>query len=67
MRIESRCPGDDDREQATDTVPELLVRRGLHEAGYRFRVDHPLIIDQRRRGDIVLTRRRAAVFIDGCF
>jgi DNA mismatch endonuclease (patch repair protein) len=50
-----------------DTVPELLVRRGLHAAGYRFRVDHPLIIDRRRRGDIVLTRRRAAVFIDGCF
>jgi DNA mismatch endonuclease (patch repair protein) len=50
-----------------DTGPELLIRRGLHAAGYRFRVDLPLVIDRRRRGDIVFTRRRAVVFVDGCF
>ena len=50
-----------------DTGPELAVRRALHGRGYRFRVDHPLVIDRRRRGDIVFTRRRVVVFIDGCF
>lgn len=50
-----------------DTKPELLVRRLLHAAGLRYRVDYPLPFDRRRRADIVFTRRRVAVFIDGCF
>lgn len=51
-----------------DTTPELAVRRLLHAAGLRFRVDYPpLASDARRRGDIVFTRRRIVVFIDGCF
>lgn len=51
-----------------DTKPELTVRRALHASGLRFRVDFaPLQTDRRRRADIVFTRRRIAVFIDGCF
>lgn len=51
-----------------DTTPELSVRRLLHAAGLRYRVDHaPLPSQRRRRADIVFTRRRIAVFIDGCF
>ena len=50
-----------------DTGPELAVCSALRGLGYRYRVDHPLIIDCRRRGDIVFTRRRVVVFIDGCF
>lgn len=50
-----------------DTGPELRIRRALHALGYRYRVDHPLMIDRRRRGDIVFTRRRIAIFIDGCY
>ena len=51
-----------------DTAPELAVRRILHAAGLRYRVDYPaLASDRRRRADIVFTRRRIAVFIDGCF
>lgn len=50
-----------------DTSPELAVRRLLHAAGLRYRVDYPLPFDRRRRADIVFTKRKVAVFLDGCF
>lgn len=50
-----------------DTIPELEVRRLLHAAGLRYRVDFAPSLDKRRRADIVFTRSRIAVFIDGCF
>lgn len=50
-----------------DTGPELAVRRALHAMGLRYRVDHPLPFDRRRRADVAFTRVRVAVFIDGCF
>lgn len=50
-----------------DTAPELRVRRLLHGAGLRYRVDYPLPFDRRRRCDIAFTRQHVAVFIDGCF
>ena len=51
-----------------DTSPELAVRRRLHAAGLRYRVDYPAdATDRRRRADIVFTRARVVVFIDGCF
>ncbi|HWK19295.1 MAG TPA: very short patch repair endonuclease [Microbacteriaceae bacterium] len=49
-----------------DPSPELAVRRRLHSAGPRYRVDFSPL-GGRRRADIVFTRRRIAVFIDGCF
>jgi DNA mismatch endonuclease (patch repair protein) len=50
-----------------DTKPELLVRRGLHAAGLRYRVDFPPVPGLRRRADIAFTKLKIAVFIDGCF
>lgn len=50
-----------------DTGPELAVRRRLHSLGLRYRVDYGPVRGLRRRADIVFTRRRIAVFIDGCF
>ena len=50
-----------------DTRPELLVRRALFATGLRFRVDFAPGSNRRRRADIVFTRTRLAVFIDGCF
>ena len=50
-----------------DTGPELAVRQLLHARGYRYRVDFAPWSNKRRRADIVFTRRRLAVFIDGCF
>jgi DNA mismatch endonuclease, patch repair protein len=51
-----------------DTRPELRLRGELHRRGLRYRVDLPirtssLIV----RPDIVFTRRRVAVFVDGCY
>lgn len=50
-----------------DTSPELAVRRLLHASGLRYRVDYRLAPPLRARADIVFTRTRVAVFIDGCF
>jgi DNA mismatch endonuclease (patch repair protein) len=50
-----------------DTAPELAVRRLLHASGCRYRVDMQPLPDLRRRADIVLTRQKIAVFIDGCY
>lgn len=50
--------------RAKDTKPELLIRRGLHKRGYRYRV-----CDKRLHGkpDIVLPKYKAAIFVHGCF
>lgn len=51
-----------------DTQPELAVRRLVHAAGLRYRVDYAPLPDHRRlRADLVFTRARVAVFVDGCF
>lgn len=47
-----------------DTKPELLVRRHLHSAGFRYRLDAR---DLPGRPDIVLPKWRTAVFVHGCF
>lgn len=50
-----------------DTSPELTVRRRLHACGMRFRVSVRPLPTVRRTADIVFTRARVAVFVDGCF
>jgi DNA mismatch endonuclease (patch repair protein) len=50
-----------------DTGPELALRRILHAAGYRYRVNYPVPGLPRRTIDIAFTRRKVAVFVDGCF
>lgn len=51
-----------------DTTPEIVLRSALHRTGYRFRKDYPIRIEnQLIRPDIAFTKRRLAVFIDGCF
>jgi DNA mismatch endonuclease, patch repair protein len=52
-----------------DSKPELAVRAALHAMGFRFRVDLPISVPGHRpiRPDIVFTRRKVAVFVDGCF
>ncbi|WP_428342366.1 very short patch repair endonuclease [Mycobacterium sp.] len=51
-----------------DTKPEVRLRSALHRLGYRFRKDHPIRIDEKLiRPDIAFTKRRVAVFVDGCF
>lgn len=53
--------------RSRDTKPELEIRRGLHQLGLRYRVAIAPEPGLRRRADIVFTRARVAVFIDGCF
>jgi DNA mismatch endonuclease (patch repair protein) len=52
-----------------DTKPELEIRRALHARGLRYRVDLPIRTKHARpiRPDIVFTRARTVVFVDGCF
>jgi DNA mismatch endonuclease (patch repair protein) len=53
--------------RSRDTQPELAVRRALHRLGFRYRVAIAPVPGLRRRADIIFTKRRVAVFIDGCF
>jgi len=55
------------RQATRDTAPELLLRRELHRLGLRYRVDQALPDMPRRRADILFTRAKVAVFVDGCF
>jgi DNA mismatch endonuclease, patch repair protein len=55
------------RQARRDTAPEVALRRELHRRGLRFRVDWPIPGMPRRRADIAFTRKRVAIFIDGCF
>jgi len=53
--------------RSRDTKPEIEVRRLLHKQGFRYRVHVRPVPGLRRTADIVFTRKRVAVFIDGCF
>ena len=52
------------RIRGKDTKPEILVRKGLHARGFRFR-----LTDRRLPGspDIVLPKYGVAVMVNGCF
>jgi DNA mismatch endonuclease (patch repair protein) len=47
-----------------DTRPELLIRKGLHRRGFRYRLH-----DRKLPGkpDLILPRYRAVIFVNGCF
>lgn len=49
-----------------NTTAEVALRRELWRRGLRYRVDHK-VVGSRRRADVVFTRARVAVFVDGCF
>ncbi|QNS05999.1 very short patch repair endonuclease [Streptomyces xanthii] len=55
------------RQVSKDTGAELAVRRLLHAAGLRYRVEYPVPGMARRRIDVAFTRTKVAVLIDGCF
>ncbi|MFF0741253.1 very short patch repair endonuclease [Streptomyces sp. NPDC004111] len=50
-----------------DTKPELALRSAVHALGLRFRVSTRPLPKVRRTADLVFTRVRLAVFLDGCF
>ena len=54
--------------RSANTKPEVQLRSALHRLGLRFRKDLSLQVDGVRvRPDIVFTRAKVAVFVDGCF
>lgn len=55
------------RQASKDTGAELAVRRLLHAAGLRYRVEYPVPGMARRRLDMAFTRAKVAILIDGCF
>ncbi|WKG01388.1 very short patch repair endonuclease [Mycolicibacterium sp. HK-90] len=50
-----------------DTGPEMALRRALHAAGLRYRVNARPIPDSRMTVDVVFPRARVAVEVLGCF
>lgn len=53
--------------RSRDTKPELAVRRILHARGLRYLLNRRPVPELRRTADLVFSRVKVAVFIDGCF
>lgn len=53
--------------RSRDTAPELALRRAVHALGLRYRVAARPDPALRRTADLVFTRARVAVFLDGCY
>lgn len=53
--------------RSRDTGPELAVRRLVHAMGLRYRVNARPLPTLRRTADLLFTRQRVAVLIDGCY
>lgn len=52
------------RIRSRDTKPELMIRRGLHARGHRFRLH---VRDLPGTPDLVFPRYRAVIQVHGCF
>lgn len=52
------------RIRGRDTRPEMLVRRGLHACGFRYRLQDRKLPG---RPDLIFPRYRAVIFVHGCF
>ena len=50
--------------KATDTKPELLVRKFLHAQGFRYKLHDKTLPG---KPDIVLPKYKTVIFIHGCF
>lgn len=53
--------------RARDTKPELRLRSSLHREGLRFRVNARPVATLRRTADVLFTKHKVAVFVDGCY
>ncbi len=47
-----------------DTRPEMIIRRGLHALGYRYRLHDRSLPG---RPDLVFPSRRTVILVNGCF
>lgn len=53
--------------KSRDTKPELALRSAVHALGLRYRVSAKPLAGLRRTADLVFSRAKVAVFLDGCF
>ena len=53
--------------RSRDTRPEVAVRQAAHRLGLRYRVCARPLPNLRRTADMVFSRAKVAVFVDGCF
>ena len=53
--------------RSSNTKPEILTRKALHRLGYRFRLNSKIGKIGKIKPDIVLRRRKVAVFTHGCY
>lgn len=52
------------RIRGKDTLPELLIRKGLHARGLRYRLQDRSLPG---RPDLVFPKHKAIIFVHGCF
>ena len=50
--------------RSKDTKPEMIVRKGLWQRGFRYRVNHKRLPGH---PDLVLQKYRTCIFVNGCF
>lgn len=50
--------------KSKNTSPELLIRRGLHKLGLRYRLHSKTLSG---KPDLVFPKHKAVIFINGCF
>lgn len=50
--------------RSKNTKPELLIRKGLHARGFRYRLHATTV---QGKPDLVLPKWKAVIFINGCF
>lgn len=52
------------RVRSKDTTTEMAIRSALHAMGYRYRVNFKKLPG---KPDLAFTKRRKAIFVNGCF
>lgn len=50
--------------RSSNTKPEIITRKALHEIGYRFRLSSKV---GKIKPDIVLRKHNVAIFVHGCY
>ena len=50
--------------KSKNTSPELLVRRGLHRLGFRYRLHNKTLSG---KPDLALPKHKSVIFVNGCF
>ena len=53
--------------KSKNTAPEMAIRSALFHLGLRYRVDSRPLNKVNCRADVLFTKAKVAVFIDGCF